>query len=42
MKDERESYQNQAAFALGNISVKQVEDLSYYLSEENIRKLKDQ
>ena len=40
--DERESYQNQAAFALGNISVKQVEDLSYYLSEENIRKLKDQ
>jgi hypothetical protein len=39
--DERESCQNQAAFALGNISVKQVEDLSYHLSEENIRKLKD-
>ena len=39
--DEREKYQNQAAFALGNITVKQVEDLSYYLSEENIRKLKD-
>lgn len=39
--DERERYQNQAAFALGNIIVKQVEDLSYYLSEESIRKLKD-
>lgn len=37
--DEREKYQNRAAVALGNITVKQVEDLSYYLNEENIRKL---
>ena len=39
--DEREKYQNQAALSLGNITVKQVEDLSYCLSEEYIRKLKD-
>lgn len=39
--DERERYQNQAAAALGNITIKQVEDLSYYLNEEYIRKLND-
>ena len=39
--DEREKYQNEAAMALGNVTIKQVEDLSYYLSEENIRKLMD-
>jgi hypothetical protein len=39
--DEREQYQNQAAAALGNITIKQVEDLSYYLNEEYMRKLKD-
>lgn len=39
--DEREKYKNEAAMALGNITIKQVEDLSYYLSEEYIRKLKD-
>ena len=32
--DEREKYQNRAAVAIGNIAIKQVEDLSYYLSEE--------
>ncbi len=39
--DEREKYQNEVALALGNITIKQVEDLSYYLNEEYIRKLKD-
>ncbi len=37
--DEREKYQNRAAEILGNITVKQVEDLTYYLSEETLREL---
>ncbi|MBQ1826975.1 MAG: hypothetical protein II126_03290, partial [Erysipelotrichaceae bacterium] len=38
--DERERYQNHAAAALGNITIKQVEDLTYYLSEENLDKIR--
>lgn len=34
--DEREKYQNQAAAALGNITIRQVEDLTYYLSAERL------
>ncbi len=37
--DEREKYQNRAAFLLGNITVRQVEDLTHYLNEETLRAL---
>ena len=37
--DEREKYQNRAAEIMGNITIKQVEDLTYYLSEETLREL---
>ncbi len=38
--DEREKYQSEAAAALGNITVKQVEDLTHYLSEENLNRIR--
>lgn len=37
--DERDRYQNRATEILGNITVKQVEDLTYYLSDETLREL---
>lgn len=37
--DERESYRNKAAALLGNVSIKQPEDISYYLSEDTVREL---
>ena len=37
--DEREKYCNKASALVGNITIKQVEDLSYYLNEETLRTL---
>ena len=37
--DEREKYRSQAVATLGNISIKQVEDLSYYLSKDTLSSL---
>ncbi len=35
--DEREKYQAKAAEALGNVRIRQVEDLTYWLSEDRLR-----
>ena len=37
--DERENYQNKAMALLGSITIKQVEDLTYYTSEETVKSL---
>ncbi len=39
--DEREKYQAKAAEALGNVRIRQVEDLTYWLSEDRMRGLMD-